>query len=169
MPDTQSLDPTILVIFGITGDLSQRYLLPALYHLTKDGLLDEQTVILGVTRGDTTTEQLFEKVELCVNEVDKVCDPVALKAMHKRTEMFKMDLDNADDYAKLLEKLNSIEETKGVCMNRLYYLSIPPKAYGPVVGLLGEKGLNGSCQHGKAATRLLVEKPFGYDLESAQQ
>ena len=163
------LEPTILVIFGITGDLSQRYLLPALYHLIKDGLLNERTEILGISRGDTTTDELFEKVELCVNEVDQTCDPDALKAMRAQTSMFKMNLDEPAAYSALLEKLNQIEEQQGVCMNRLYYLSIPPKAYLPVIQFLGQSELNKSCQHGQAVSRLLVEKPFGYDLGSAEQ
>ncbi|HZL08103.1 MAG TPA: glucose-6-phosphate dehydrogenase [Candidatus Dormibacteraeota bacterium] len=163
------MEPTIIVIFGITGDLAQRYLLPALYHLIKDGLLDEQTEIVGVTRGTTTAEQLFEKVELCVNEIDKVCDPDALKAMHDKTTMFQMDLDDPAGYDRLLAKLNAMEEQKGLCMNRLYYLSIPPQAYLQVIRLMGQQGLNTSCQHGKAVTRLLVEKPFGFDLKSARE
>lgn len=163
------LEPAIIVIFGITGDLSQRYLLPSLYHLMKDGLLHEQTEIIGVTRGELTAKQLFEQVELCVNEVDKICDPIALKAMHDHTTMFRMDPKDPASYDALLERLNAIEEQKGLCMNRLYYLSIPPQAYAPVVHLLGERGLNKSCQHGKAVTRLLVEKPFGFDLESAKK
>ena len=163
------LEPAIIVIFGITGDLSQRYLLPALYHLIKDGLLDEQTELIGVTRGNISTKELFEKVELCVNEVDKVCDPVALKAMHERTSMFSMDLNDPQSYHDLLLKLNEMEERKGICMNRLYYLSIPPQAYLSVIHLLGEGGLNKSCQHDRAVARLLVEKPFGFDLSSAQE
>lgn len=169
MSPAAKLEPAIIVIFGITGDLSQRYLLPSLYHLIKDGLLHEQTEILGVTRGDMSATQLFEQVELCVNEIDKVCDPVALQAMHDRTSMFKMDLDQPENYKALLQKLNDVEAQKGVCMNRLYYLSIPPMAYPAVVQQLGEQGLNGSCQHGSAATRLLVEKPFGFDHSSAEQ
>src|SRR4051794_27981333 len=106
---TTQLEPAILVIFGITGDLSQRYLLPALYHLFKDNLLHPQTEILGVTRGDLSTEALFQKVELCVNEVDKVCDPVALKAMQDHTNMFHMNLDEPASYDKLLQKLNDLE------------------------------------------------------------
>ncbi len=169
MTTEPKLDPTIIVVFGITGDLSQRYLLPSLYHLIKDGLLDKQTEIIGVTRGTTTTDQLFEKVELCVNETDKVCDPDALKAMRERTRMFQMDLDDANSYDKLLQAMNDMEEQKGICMNRLYYLSIPPPAYAPVIQLLGERGLNKSCQHDQAVTRLLVEKPFGFDLSSAEK
>ncbi len=163
------LDPAIIVIFGITGDLAERYLLPSLYHLMKDGLLHKQTEIIGVTRGAVSADDLFEKVELCVNETDQVCDPDALKAMHERTSIFQMDLDDPAAYDALRAKLNGLEEQKGICMNRLYYLSIPPQAYSPVIRLLGERGLNASCQHGRAVSRLLVEKPFGFDLESARR
>jgi glucose-6-phosphate 1-dehydrogenase len=166
---TELPSPSIIVIFGITGDLSQRYLLPALYHLIKDGLLHDQTEIIGITRRNVTAEELFEQVELCVNEIDKICDPVVLKAMHERTRMVQMNLDDPVAYADLLKTLNSIEEQKGVCMNRLYYLSIPPQVYGPIIQHMGEAGLNASCQHGQAMTRLLVEKPFGYDLTSAKE
>src|SRR5580700_9567130 len=162
------LEPAIIVIFGITGDLSRRYLLPSLYHLIKDGLLHEKTEIVGVTRGTLTTSELFEKVTLCNNDDNSVCDPEALKTMHAHTTMFQMDLTSSKDYAALHEKLDAIETENGVCMNRLYYLSIPPQVYMPVIRLLGEEGLNTSCQHGKAMTRLLVEKPFGFNLQSAK-
>jgi glucose-6-phosphate 1-dehydrogenase len=170
MEDTvkPSLEPSIIVIFGITGDLSQRYLLPALYHLFKDGLLHEHTEIVGLTRQAMTADELFGKVELCINEVDNICDPVALKRIISKTQLFQFDPNNSDDYPKLLEHLNAIEATHGVCMNRLYYLSIPPKVFAATVQNLGKAGLNGSCEHGNAKTRLLVEKPFGYDLASAE-
>jgi len=161
--------PAILVIFGITGDLAGRYLLPALYHLVKENKLHEKTRIVGVTRGAMTAAELFEKVELCVNEVDGICDPDAVGAMRDRTEMFRMDLDRPEAYDELLAKLNSLEDEQAVCMDRVYYLSIPPKAYRPVVQMMGEHGLNRSCQHGEAATRLMVEKPFGHDLVSAEE
>lgn len=161
--------PAIIVIFGITGDLAQRKLLPALYHLFKDDLLDEKTVILGITRRDVTAEELLGRVELCVNEIDKVCDPVALKKVHNALRMHQMSQTDPAEYRELLESLNRIEEETGVCMNRLYYLSIPPQMFEPIVRNLGEQGLNSSCQHGKADTRLLVEKPFGYDLHSARE
>jgi len=165
---TAKLDPTILVIFGITGDLSKRYLLPSLYYLIKGGLVHEKTQILGVTRGSTTVEELFQKVNLGTGKDGEQPDAAILQAIHNQTTMFQMDLDDPTAYDALLQKLNSIEEANGVCMNRLYYLSIPPKAYLPVIGLLGQAGLNTSCQHGNAATRVLVEKPFGFDLASAE-
>jgi glucose-6-phosphate 1-dehydrogenase len=163
------LEPAIITIFGITGDLAQRYLLPALYHLIKDGLLHEKTLILGISRRDISVDQLLENVELCINEVDNICDPVALKKVREALRMHQMDMTSGDDYDALRQLLNSMEETVGECMNRLYYLSIPPQVFGPIVRNLGEHGLNASCQHGTAHTRLLVEKPFGYDLTSARE
>ena len=161
--------PAILVIFGITGDLSQRYLLPALYNLLKKQGLHPDTKILGITRGDTSAQELLDRVEICISETDKVCDPLTLKLLHERTEMFQMDLDNGEDYAKLAKKLNSIEDQAGICMDRLYYLSIPPTAYKPVITNMGLQSLNKSCQHDVAETRLMVEKPFGFDLRSATE
>jgi len=163
------LEPSILVIFGITGDLSQRYLLPALYRLIKSGQLPKQTVILGISRRQVEIAGVINEDRLCANEADTECDPEILKDLRDRTTMFQMDLDDPAAYDALLEKLNDIETDKGICLNRLYYLSIPPKAYDTVVRLLGERGLNASCQHDNAVTRLLVEKPFGHDLRSAQE
>ncbi len=161
-------EPALIVIFGITGDLAQRKLLPALYHLLKDGLLDERTVILGVTRREVSADELLQNVELCVNEVDQVCDPVGIRKIHKALRMHQMSLVDDAEYGALLQKLNAIEAEQGVCMNRLYYLSIPPQMFAPIVRGLGKNGLNASCSHDRAATRLLVEKPFGYDLASAR-
>ncbi len=163
------LEPSIIVIFGITGDLSKKYLLPALFHLIKDGNLHEHTEIIGITRGTTTVQELFDNVSLCQNDDNSVCDPEALTRMKSNTTMKRMDLDNSKDYAKLYDELNKIEEDVGECMNRLYYLSIPPSAYTPVIELIGKNNLHTSCQHNKAKTRLLVEKPFGFDFASAEK
>ncbi len=162
------LEPAIIVIFGITGDLAQRKLLPALYHLMKDDLLDPKTVILGVSRRKVTKQELLDDVELCVNEVDKICDPAAVKKIGRAIQMHTMDVTKPADYDTLHKKLDAIEDSEGVCMNRLYYLSIPPQVFGPIVRFMGEQAMNLSCQHGVASTRLLIEKPFGYDLESAK-
>lgn len=163
------LQPAIIVIFGITGDLAQRYLLPALYHLFDEKLLHEKTQILGLTRQDLTASQLLDRVELCINETDKVCRPETLKIMQAKTKLVQFDPAKGDDYAALRKQLDDIEIAQGVCMNRLFYLSIPPSVFPTVVSHMGKHGLNGSCQHGSAESRLLVEKPFGSDLTSAQK
>jgi glucose-6-phosphate 1-dehydrogenase len=164
-----ALEPAIIVIFGITGDLAQRKLLPALYHLFKDKLVHEHTEIVGLTRQDLQVDDLLQKVELCVLEQDNVCDPDVMHAIRDSLRMLQLDPSTPDDYNKLLSSLNNIEAEHGVCMNRLYYLSVPPSIYTAVVENLGTHGLNASCPHGTAASRLLVEKPFGYDLASGKK
>jgi glucose-6-phosphate 1-dehydrogenase len=163
------LEPAILVIFGITGDLAKRKVLPALYHLLKDNLLPEHLAIVGTSRRSLSVDELLKNVELCVLEKDNVCDPTVLELFRQRLHMLQFDPVNGADYDRLHAQLDQIETEQGVCMNRLYYLSIPPQVYGPLVRQLGEHGLNQSCQHNRAATRLLVEKPFGYDLSSAEE
>src|SRR5207253_8631076 len=96
------LEPTILVIFGITGDLSRRYLLPSLYYLIKSGLLHEKTRIIGVTRGDTTINEVFDKVKL--DEID--ADRSSLQKVISHLSMFRMDLDDQEAYLVLKKKLD---------------------------------------------------------------
>ncbi len=162
-------EPTILIIFGITGDLAKRYLLPSLYHLVEQDLLHEKTEIIGVTRGDLSIDELLSTVELCVNKVDGICDPVMVNKLKARLHIRHMDVTDPTAYDTLLTDLNQLEDQHGVHMNRLYYLSIPPTTAQPIIRMLGEHGHNQSCQHGAASTRLLVEKPFGFDYESARQ
>jgi glucose-6-phosphate 1-dehydrogenase len=166
--ETLQLEPTVIVIFGITGDLAQRKLLPALYHLFKDKLLHPSTEIIGLTRKDLAIDDLLATVELCVLEEDNVCDPDVIKAMRGQMRLVQLDPANSADYEGLKTELRHIEEQYGQCFNRLYYLSIPPAVFESVVENLGEHGLNTSCEHGTAAVRLLVEKPFGHDLSSAK-
>ncbi|MBA2279401.1 glucose-6-phosphate dehydrogenase [Candidatus Saccharibacteria bacterium] len=163
------LEPAIIVIFGITGDLAKRKLLPALYHLVKNDLLHDKTEIIGVTRGQMSMNELLATIELCVNEKDGICDPVAVQKLKKKLRLRKMEVTKSSEYESLLEELNAIEDSFKVCMNRLFYLSIPPNVSQPIISFLGKHGLNKSCQHNKAKSRLLSEKPFGYDYKSSQE
>lgn len=163
------LEPAIFVIFGITGDLAQRKLLPALYHLIKDGLLHEHTEIVGLSRREISDDELIDKVKLCVLEADNICDASVLAQFKKHLRLARVDPVNSDDYQTLHQTLDDIETKHGMCMNRLYYLSIPPQVYAPVIANLGAHGLNKGCQHHNAVSRLLVEKPFGYDRASAEE
>lgn len=163
------LQPAIIVIFGITGDLSGRYLLPALYHLIKDNLLDEHTEIIGITRRDITVDEIVDKTKLNIQKTDEFCDQRVLDRMHQMLSMYKMDLENGNNYDLLKKHLDDIETAHEICMNRLYYLSIPPDVYRPIVSMLGAHHLNEGCRHGNSEARLLVEKPFGHDLPSAEK
>jgi glucose-6-phosphate 1-dehydrogenase len=159
--------PLVLVIFGITGDLAQRKLLPALYQLAKAQELPEQLRIVGVSRRDVTKDDVFKQLSTFVGEQDYGQD--IEQHLREHTEMRQMDLLNRADYESLLVHLQQIEDTIGEDGSRLYYLSIPSQAFTPIIKLLGETGHNAPLPGGKDAPRLLIEKPFGYDLASARE
>lgn len=169
--DQQSgkLNPVILVIFGITGDLSRRKLLPALYQLVKNNLLPEHTKIIGVSRRESTLDELMDSVELCVREENGICDPEVVSKLQSLISMRQMDLTSPEHYQNLKKYLDQIEADESVCMNRLFYLSIPPQVLTPIIKNLGEQKLTIGCQHGNGVSRILFEKPFGFDYNSGKE
>ena len=159
--------PLVLVIFGITGDLAQRKLLPALYQLAKADELPEHLRIIGVSRRDVPKDEVFEQLRTFVGEVDY--DTAVEQRLKDSTEMRQMDLLDKTAYEALLTRLEEIEAGIGEGGSRLYYLSIPSQAFTPIIKLLGETGHNAPLAGGQDAPRLLIEKPFGYDLASARE
>lgn len=142
--------PTILVIVGISGDLSKRKLLPAIEQIAKANQLPERFHVVGITRqNDLKLESLITKDSAFV---------------HDHTSLFNMNLDEIDDYKRLARHLEDIEGQFGSSAQRLFYLSVPPQASQAIVELLGQTGLSS-----KENSKLLLEKPFGTDLASAQQ
>lgn len=139
---------TILVIFGITGDLARRKLIPALGHMAKEGFL-ENTTIVGVSRREMTAVEVLAG------------SPFAEQLL-PRLQLFTMDLAEATEYTRLKDWLDELrggnDDTQA-----LFYLSVPPHAAVPIAELLGQAGLHG----GEA--KLLMEKPFGVDLSSAEE
>src|SRR3982751_4006813 len=101
--------PPVIVIFGITGDLSKRKLLPALYHLLSQELLPEDTKIVGISRKPLTPEELLSTVELCVLEKDNVCDPVGLKRVEAAIQTYQLNPEEPEDYRKLNALLDSFD------------------------------------------------------------
>jgi glucose-6-phosphate 1-dehydrogenase len=166
---SNSTGPTsgILVIFGITGDLARRYVLPALYTLCKNDLLPEHFEIVGVTRRGIEVTELIERTRAEVTKRFGQADEKVLKLLARNVRVVKMDMSAQADYHELKSTLDAIETRRGVCLNRLFYLSIPPSTYGPVVDMLGAARLNTGCQHGVADSRIMLEKPFGHDHDSA--
>ncbi len=143
--------PTILIIVGITGDLSKRKLLPAIGEIAKTGMIPSQFKILGVTR----------KSDIAIDDLLK--NTSNKEYLRENTEFFQMDLEDIKDYKKLENKLGEIEKEFGSNAEYLFYLSVPPATSKRIIGLIGESGLAN-----KACTKLLLEKPFGTDLESAK-
>lgn len=167
MPN-EPLPPTILVIFGITGDLAHRKLLPALYYLAANNLLPLQSKIVGITRHGASVDELLDSIRTTITESGDTPKEDVIDELRKRMAIVTMGLVEPEGYISLKERLNEIENEVGTCMSRLYYLAIPSQAYEPVIEQLGENGLNEACQHNVDNARLLIEKPFGYDLASAE-
>lgn len=157
----------ILVIFGITGDLSQRKLLPAIYNLLKNGELSCDLTIVGVTRRRVSSSVVYERLEE-FNGSDSFDENIKSDLINQ-TKIFQMELDDESAYENLLNLLHEIESRKNKSSTRLYYLSIPPEAFIEVVENLGKTGHNKSFNNVIDVPRLLVEKPFGHNLESAEE
>lgn len=143
--------PTILVIIGITGDLSKRKLLPAIEAIAKKGKIPEQFKIVGVTR-----QSDINLDDLLINTSNK-------EYLRSNIELFQMDLNDVKEYERLGNRLEQIEKEFGSSAQYLFYLSVPPVSSKSIIGLIGESGLAK-----RDGTKLLLEKPFGTDLESAK-
>lgn len=164
-----NLEPSVLTIFGITGDLAGRYLLPAIYHLAHDEHLPETFRIVGVSRRGTTPDDVVNIIKSSVESRGDECDHKTLDYLKSVTAVVDMHADQTEEYVKLADHLNEIEKDTGMCLNRLFHLAIPSNLFGFVASRLGGVGLNNRCIHGAKDSRLLIEKPFGYDLDSAKE
>lgn len=157
--------PLVLVIFGITGDLAQRKLLPALYQLARAQELPEDLRIVGISRREVAKADVYAELEHFVGAADY--DQAVETWLSDHTDMRQMDLLDRTAYETLRAELDALGQSLGTDTTRLYYLSIPSQAFMPIVRLLGETGHHQApaCQ---PVPRLLIEKPFGYDLASAR-
>jgi len=163
-PDVKA-DPHLFVIFGGTGDLAARKLLPALADLARSGHLTQPHAVLGVARSteydDASFRQLarkaLEEAGLSATHVSAWCD----RCLHFQC----IGSGEHSDYADLEERIRNIERTHDLAGNRVFYLALPPQAFPPTIQGLGNAGLARS----KGWTRLVIEKPFGRDAASARE
>ena len=163
-------DPCIVVIFGASGDLTKRKLLPALYHLEQSGLLPKDFAVVGVAR--RPLEQSFApdmKDGIVSGGGVDTSDP-KLDPFVARIQYHAMNFDDASGYEglkKLLADLDQKFDTKG---NRLFYLATAPEYFSDIIKYLGDHCMArpADCGDGKNWVRVIIEKPFGHDLESAK-
>jgi glucose-6-phosphate 1-dehydrogenase len=157
----------ILVIFGASGDLTFRKLIPAVYNLHKQNLLPEKFAVLGASRTEFSDDKFREKMKDGINKFSnyKEDDEKIIDEFLKHLSYFPLDTENPENFNRLKDHLEKLDKKLETNANVIYYLSTPPDLYGVIPTLLGENGLsttsNGSWK------KLIVEKPFGYDLASA--
>jgi len=152
------------VIFGASGDLAKRKLIPALYSLYVNQQVPDNFIILGVSRTSYSDIQYREKMKEALIEFNEISDNRKIDAFVEKLFYQPLNYDNRQDYFDLKERLTQLQEEKGIPGNVVFYLSTPPKLYGEVPVHLAKVGLNNEDDGWK---RLIIEKPFGYDLESA--
>ena len=158
-------DPCTMVIFGAAGDLTMRLLLPSLYNLKAAGLLPEEFAIIGVARTDKNDETFRAELKESLGKFVKGATAEGTKWLMERMYYVRGDFDDAKTYQAVGAKLKEIEGTHKTAGNALFYLAVPSASFGPIVKALGEAKL-ASEEHGWR--RVIVEKPFGHDLPSAQ-
>jgi len=159
--------PTALVIFGATGDLAQRRLLPALYNLAHEGALPERFELIGIARSEYSDEE-FRAVarESIERHSRRQPDPDVLAGLLCDLRYIPGSFDQEDVYATVRGALGEFEERAGYPLSRVFYLSTAPSFFPVIAERLGAAGLQ---QREGADTRLVIEKPFGSDLESARE
>ena len=157
-------DNNCIVIFGASGDLTHRKLIPALYNLYKIGRLSENFSVLGVARSDLNDETFREKMREALIHNEETT-PETLDAFCSHLYYQAVNTSDAQDYGKLVPRLDDLHDKYKTCGNTLYYMSTPPSLYGVIPECLAAHGLNTEEYGWK---RIIVEKPFGYDEKTAQ-
>lgn len=154
-----------VVIFGASGDLTYRKLIPALYHLYASNQLPKSFAILGVSRTEYSDGSYREKLKHSLQEMEDT-EPATLDAFVEHLHYQAINTSDVDDYKRLADRLDDISaQYQFESRNTLFYLATPPSLYSVIPQSLAAHGLNDESNGWK---RLIVEKPFGYDLESAR-
>jgi glucose-6-phosphate 1-dehydrogenase len=158
--------PFALVIFGASGDLTQRKLAPALYNLLVDGLLPDRFGVVGFSRSGMTDESFRKFIAEAVRQYSRrPPEPESLERLLAACFYIAADFADADAYGRLEARLAELDKERGTAGNRLFYLATPPPAYPVIAERLGAAGLNRA--NAQQFVRLVVEKPFGHDTDSA--
>ena len=168
-------EPCTMVICGATGDLTQRKLAPALYNTLLGGFLPPEFTVVGFARRDFTDEAFQEHLLEGINKYsrNRPAKPAIWESFARGIEYHRGDLDDPAAYLELAKRLDRIDRDRGTAGNRLFYLAVPPSLYPEIVSQLDKAGLAASGADRRTGakrgwTRVIVEKPFGYDLESAR-
>ncbi len=160
-------EPCLMVIFGATGDLSGRKLLPALYNLSKQRLLPAGFAVVGAAIDDLTDDSFRKHASEKIAEFSRTqpIDQRVLDAFLQSCFYVKVDFGKLDDFKALQRRLTELDSTRHVSGNRMFYCATPPPTYETIVEQLKAAGMTA----GTGFHRIVVEKPFGSDLKSARE
>jgi glucose-6-phosphate 1-dehydrogenase len=154
-----------MVVFGATGDLTKRKLVPALYNLAKDNLLSKEFALVGVSRDELTTEEFRDQVSAEIREFATTqVDPDLWHWFARRIYFVTGTFDDPDTYQRLTALLGKIDHEHGTRGNYFYYLATAPGFFGTIIRQLGDAGL---VKEDVGWRRAVIEKPFGRDYETA--
>jgi glucose-6-phosphate 1-dehydrogenase len=168
-PPSNKIQPTAVVIFGATGDLTHRKIVPAFYHLVKSGLLPEGSAIIGFARRPKSHEEFRQDLKTALDKFShtKPVDDAMWARIEPHIYYHQGDIPNVEDYKSLAASLRTLPEAAQFKGNYLFYLATAPNFFGVVAENLDEAGLSPKNDP-EAIRRIIVEKPFGEDLPSAK-
>jgi glucose-6-phosphate 1-dehydrogenase len=164
----QTPDPCIMTIFGAGGDLTKRKLIPALCNLAESHYMPRQFALVGFSSGTMTSEEFRAQLTAEMKDyVSRPIDPHVWSWLMNRVYFIGGDFANPADFQRLKDQIEAADKEHGTQGNKFFYLAVAPRFFGPIVKQLGQAGLAQETE-GKF-TRVIVEKPFGRDLDSARQ
>lgn len=164
-------DASCLVIFGASGDLTQRKLVPALYSLAHDGLLPAGQTIIGFARPDYTDDAFRLAMREACGKFARTrpIDDAVWENFAKGLFYVQGSFEDREAYKRLKQKLEECDHTRGTGGRRIYYLAVPPSFFETISEILGSEGMVSDPEQHGPYTRVIIEKPFGHDLESARE
>jgi glucose-6-phosphate 1-dehydrogenase len=163
-------DPSILTLFGATGDLAHRKVIPALYQLWRTNLLPHEFVLLAIGRRPYDDETFRAEIRTALEQHSRVLplDEAAWQGFSAQICYHRLDFDDAAGFEGLATRLDELDEERGTRGNRLFYLATQPSQFAEIVAQLGRVGLDHE-RHDDGWRRVVIEKPFGHDLDSAKR
>ena len=168
LPRTRVSDPCTIVLFGATGDLAHRKLVPALFQLARGGNLPSECAIVGFARRDWTDADLRAEYEKTLSRSGGADFREVWAQFANRIFFSKGVFDEPASYQRLKETLDRVDKTLGTQGNRVYYLAVAPEFFATIVEQLGAAGLVYPGHQEHPWSRVVIEKPFGHDLQSAR-
>jgi glucose-6-phosphate 1-dehydrogenase len=168
LPRTRVSEPCAVVLFGVTGDLAHRKLVPAFFQLARGGVLPSECAIVGFGRKPWTDDDLRADLEKTLAKGAGADFHDLWSQFARRVVYTSGTFDDPAAFRKLKETLDRVDQTHGTRGNRVYYLAVSPEFFAPIIHGLGEAGLVYPSQQEAPWSRVVIEKPFGRDLSSAR-